>query len=308
MYAYRIAGLTVASEIALPGVRQAAETPSPDVVMRRGEVPMSLDNPSVSLPGWDAADDRFLLRAPGVGRFLLRGGREIAFEPEAGAQAADCAIYLLGTVFGALLHQRGQIVLHASAVVVDGKAILFCGRSGVGKSTLAAALSVRAYPVLSDDFCAIHFNADGEPHIATDSRQLKLAAEAIDALGLERRRGASVLRGTGKYYVEPRISADAADLSIGGVYVLARTHSQLPVKIEAPTTAEALRVLQRNAYRHGIVKRTGQTRLYFEAAAAIARAAGVFRLTPPRDLARLPETVALLERHWVENGLLRQAQ
>ena len=74
---------------------------------------------------------------------MLTDGNQIVFAPESEASAADVPIFIMGTVFGILLHQRQQIVLHASAVEVNGKAIIFCGPSGEGKSTLAAALAQR---------------------------------------------------------------------------------------------------------------------------------------------------------------------
>lgn len=40
--------------------------------------------------------------------------------------------------------------MHASSVVVSGKAILFLGHSNAGKSTISQLLSVR-YPILADD-------------------------------------------------------------------------------------------------------------------------------------------------------------
>jgi hypothetical protein len=306
MHLYCIAGLTVASEIALPGARAATGAQEPDVVMRRGDVPAHLDNPSVKMPNWEADADRFLLRSPGVARFLLRGGRDIVFQPEPGGDDADCAIYLLGTVFGALLHQRGHIVLHASAVAVDGAAVLFCGRSGLGKSTLAAALSMRGFPLLSDDVCAIGFDGGGNPYVQTDSRQLKLADDAIASFGLDRRRGPAVLKNMAKYYVEPAVGTDAAELPIGRIYILRRREVSQS-GIDTPVSAEVLRLLQRNAYRPGIVKRTGQAPRYFAAAAKIVRKAGVYGLTAPRDLARVPETLDLLQRHWTKNGLSRPA-
>jgi len=110
-------------------------------------VPASLDDASKKGATWQIAGDRFLFQVPGVARFLLRGGREILFEAAPGVQAGDVSAFVIGTVFGILLHQRGEIVLHASAVRVNDRAVLFCGPSGAGKSTLAAALAQRGFPL-----------------------------------------------------------------------------------------------------------------------------------------------------------------
>lgn len=47
---------------------------------------------------------------------------------------------LINTAMGYLLYQRGEFALHASAVSVDDKAILFLGNSGSGKSSIAASI------------------------------------------------------------------------------------------------------------------------------------------------------------------------
>lgn len=67
----------------------------------------------------------------------------------------DAATYLLGPVLGILLRRRGTECLHASAVALQGKAILFAGDAGAGKSTTAAAMARRGHPVLSDDIVAV---------------------------------------------------------------------------------------------------------------------------------------------------------
>ena len=45
----------------------------------------------------------------------------------------DVRAYLLGTAIGALLHQRGLLPLHASAVEVNGRAVAFIAPAGHGK-------------------------------------------------------------------------------------------------------------------------------------------------------------------------------
>ncbi len=54
-----------------------------------------------------------------------------------------------------LLAMRGDLVLHASAVAVGGRAVLFCGPTGRGKSTLALALGEAGHGVLGEDGVAI---------------------------------------------------------------------------------------------------------------------------------------------------------
>jgi len=63
----------------------------------------------------------------------------------------DVSSYLLGPLMGFILRLRHRVSLHASAMVVDGRAVAIVGPPGAGKSTTAAAFGFLGYPVLSDD-------------------------------------------------------------------------------------------------------------------------------------------------------------
>ena len=67
----------------------------------------------------------------------------------------DAATYLLGPVLGFVLRLIGTTCLHASAVVIAGRAVAFIGAPGSGKSTTAAAFARLGYAVLSDDIVAL---------------------------------------------------------------------------------------------------------------------------------------------------------
>jgi hypothetical protein len=72
----------------------------------------------------------------------------------AGAADVDPAALrhvLLDQILPLALASAGHMVLHASAVDVDGAAVLFVGPAGAGKSTLAAALAACGADVLADD-------------------------------------------------------------------------------------------------------------------------------------------------------------
>jgi hypothetical protein len=304
---YRISGLSVSSEIVLPAMRAAAAgRRRPDVAIRHGRVPATLAGAQKLGPNWQIAGNQFLLHIPKVARFLLSNGREITFEAEPGADAGDIPLYLLGTAYGILLHQREQIVLHASAVRVNGKAILFCGPSGAGKSTLAAALAQRGYPFITDDFCAVTVTEDGSPMVHPDGRQLKLWAQAIEKLDLKGRSGARVRSRLEKFYVDPGETHGEA-LPLGTLYALREARPPLTAGIAPTTAVDAAVILRRMAYRPRLVIRMGQRVNYFHAATTIANKAGIYYLTRALDFAVMPELVAELEQHWREIGLTEKA-
>ena len=306
MHCYRVAGLAVASEIELPGAIPARHVSAPAVTVRVASVPASLEDDTKRGVTWQIAGDRFLFQVPGVARFLLSGGREILFEPASGVAPGDISIFLIGTVFGILLHQRGEIVLHASAVRVNDKAVLFCGSSGAGKSTLAAALAQRGFPLVADDLCAITFAAGTAPMVQPDGRHLKLWAQAIEKLDLAERRGAPVRNKLQKFFVEPQ-AALAEPLPLGAVYALREARPPHKSGIERPNVVDAALILRRSAYRPLMVNRMGQKADYFYAATAIANAAGIFHLTRPFNFAALPEVVGGLAQHWLDIGLTEKA-
>jgi hypothetical protein len=192
-------------------------------------------------------------------------------------------------------------VLHASAVTVRGRAVLFCGSSGAGKSTLAAALDARGYPIVSDDICAVDVDGQATPLVAPEGRNLKLWAQAIEKLGLER--GPAVRRRIEKYYVEGG-TVPRDPVPVGALYFLREALAPHEPGIDRPGIVDATILIRQNAYRPALVRRMGQRARYFHAATRLANAAGIYRLTRALDFAQMDEVLGWLEEHWARHDRL----
>ena len=102
------------------------------------------------------ADGSTYLRWSGLFEFLVSAdGRVIHYRRLRRASHESFNTYLLGQVLSFSLLSFGFEPLHATAVVVDGRAIAFLGDCGQGKSTLGAAFLARGFPVLTDDLLAL---------------------------------------------------------------------------------------------------------------------------------------------------------
>jgi hypothetical protein len=105
----------------------------------------------------------YLVRFPDLADFeISRDALAIVCHPVPSVTEATCRNLYLHQVLPLALSQRGQLVLHASAVEVppDGVAV-FAGRSGSGKSTLAAAFAMAGHAFLSDDRLVVEEDGAG---------------------------------------------------------------------------------------------------------------------------------------------------
>jgi len=183
---YRYQGLDVDSEFPIPEwdvfesglFRTTLPNSPPDVLFSIAP------HGGADLPPPEPGEYRFFVRD--VGWFLVKRGAEIVVATGPIANPRRLRLCLIGSAWGALLYQRGLFPLHASAVSADGGAVLFCGRRGQGKSTLAALLTDRGYDLISDDLCRVTTSGSGTQLAYPSVPTLRLCADSLNSLGWDR--------------------------------------------------------------------------------------------------------------------------
>jgi len=99
----------------------------------------------------------------GIGFFHIQAGKKIRFNRQ-NTKVSDETLTrsMINAVFGYLLYQRGYFVLHASALKFGLSSFAFLGRSGSGKSSLTADLSMNhSADFICEDVACISDNIDG---------------------------------------------------------------------------------------------------------------------------------------------------
>ena len=300
---YVAAGLTIASDVVFPGLIETSPIDAPDIRVFATDVPESLPDGERRGPLMWMAPGRILIDIPGIVRLLMIEGRELRYSAVAGNSPTDVAIFLNATGLGALLHQREMTVLHASAVLVGSHAVLFCGKSGAGKSPLAATLNRRGYPLIADDICAISTEQDGRPVATPDGRCLKLWQDALHTLSFGTDRQIGRIRSEiDKFYVRPAVLADK-HVPIAAIYRLREDRRTTTPVIDRMNLAEAAHIIIDNAYRPRLVTLLNQRKQYLETAVGVNQAGGVFSLRRSMRFDLLDETIMQLEAHWRSLGL-----
>lgn len=177
MHTYTAYGLGIHSTLPLPELQTLAEVGA-DVVIE-------IENLNWSPPETICSGSYFQMTAKEaylfwerVGAFLVRDGKEIIVDPLPGVEERIIRLPLLGAVLAVLLHQRGFLVLHASAVAINGGVVAFLGEKGQGKSTMAASLYARGHTMMADDVVALDFGGTESPIVLPGFPQFKLWPEA----------------------------------------------------------------------------------------------------------------------------------
>lgn len=85
-------------------------------------------------------------------------GHKIVCYPTAKTTDKRLQLNFLGPVMSLWLEQHGFQVLHASAVLINMKVVLFLAESQQGKSTIASAMIKMGCPLLSDDLVPVKYS------------------------------------------------------------------------------------------------------------------------------------------------------
>lgn len=106
---------------------------------------------------WDVQNGEFLVLCyNSEAEFWLRRDFAALWAQWPASSSIENALsYLVGPIMGLLLRLRGAVCLHASAVNITDRAVVFVGSEGAGKSTTAAAFAKQGFPVLCDDIVAL---------------------------------------------------------------------------------------------------------------------------------------------------------
>ena len=124
----------------------------------------------------------YLLRFPRLADFEVSGdGTAVAAYPVEDTDGATLEHLYINQVRPLALSRQGRPSFHASVVSVPGGAVAFLGKTGMGKSTLAASFALEDGAFLADDSLLIEETDDG--CLALPSHpSLRLWEDSVDAL------------------------------------------------------------------------------------------------------------------------------
>ncbi|MEZ4633911.1 MAG: hypothetical protein R2873_05500 [Caldilineaceae bacterium] len=299
-------GLIWRMPLACPELRTAPPGSLADVTVTYGELPPPQSKTVAAGPLRQVTPGEARFGLPGVARLLVRGGNEILIELGPDADDDMVRLLLLGTGAALLLHQRGSLPLHASAIVTPTGAVLFMGHSGVGKSTLLNEFLRRGYPMLAEDLAAVRLAEDGVAWVEPGVQITKLWADSAAVLE-QPTDGLARVRPELQKFVVPvsgSLAIDAAPLA--AIYTLA-THNLPAIELQERRDARKFNAMLDHTWQKLVVKRMGLHVAHFQRAVAVANQARIVRVHRPDEGFRLKELADAVEADFTSNLTITQS-
>lgn len=296
IYRYAAFGLEISSAIMMPELNEGVGS-SVDVRIRCADVPLAIHSPLEIEEDYQIGENEFLLHVEGVASFYVKNGDQIIVQLCSQYDLCEVRLYLLGTAMGVLLMQRGVLPIHGSAVVVEGRCIIFAGISGAGKSTLAAALRKNGYALLADDISAVIFDDNGLPWVQPGYPQQKLWQTSAALLSIDTTTLRKVSPDIEKYAVPVLDNFWQQAIPLTAIYEIDVKPCD-DITIKELKGMEKLTTIMDNAYRASLYPGLGLQTLHFQKSANIVNQVQVFRLTRPEGVCLLDRQLSILVRHF----------
>jgi hypothetical protein len=293
-HTHLVGDLRAVCDLEVPGLRTAAPAP-PDLRIDltgrwADEAPEGPASPWYEEAQFRALrwpEERcFEIRYPDGCSFVLdEAGTRIWARWPAAYTLDDAASYLTGPILGIALRLRGRALLHASAVISQGRAVALVGPAGAGKSTTALGLALRGAPLALDDLLVL--GQRGEGVVGGGSTRVRLWPDAGRVLYGGERELPALCPSWDKRFVE--FEPPEGPLPLSALYLLG-AEGKGPVRVEAVPPAEALMDLLGNGYPHPSYRfGAAAHRRQFEALCDLAGRVPVRRVVRPGGLSSIPQ-------------------
>jgi hypothetical protein len=316
-FRYEAYGLVLQSNLPIKGlVRASSSNTSPDIKINLGLIPavdpancnrkLRYASPYVS----DTGEPALQVWARGEAEFLqiqFSDGVEFWLDcnvstlwgrwPE-NVTLEDALGYLVGPVFGLVLRLRGVICLHASAVNINDRGVIFVGSEGAGKSTMAAAFARQGFFVLSDDIVAL--SEYGHEFRALPAYpRVNLWPDSVEILYGSREALPRITAGWEKRCLVLGENAGARfeqrALPLGAIYILGDGMPEGKECVEQIAQKEALMLLVANTYATNFLD-AEQRAVEFAVLSHLVATVPVRMINSPKDVAVVEQLCEIIRR------------
>lgn len=315
-FKYSVFGLFLRSNVPIPGLKkvelisqvpvvcvQLYEAGTPSHEFPRGEEDLTYTssylglNAEPALRIWKIAGGSHLHLAysDGMEFWLDREGNNVWGAWPGESSLEDASTYVLGPVLGLLLRLRGVTCLHASAVVIGGRAVAFVGSAGAGKSTTTASLARRGFEALSDDIVALS-EIDGIFRVMPAYPYLSLWPESVDMLyGSPEALPRFIGNWEKRYLADGTGGVTFAErpLPLGAVYLLGEREGDPAPRVEAVPGQQSLISLVANTYATNTLD-SRMRAMEFEVLGRLVSSVPIRRVHAHEDPGRIDEFCRLI--------------
>lgn len=294
MFSYKAHGLIIHSEINFPELEKTNS--KPQIEIKWGKIDSS--SKEIISEGVFRVASHYKLSPDSV--YLIWNdieiceiitGNKIIVNHYTNIEDSFLRALILGPALGILMHQRGRLVLHASAVQMKDGVVAFMGHNGMGKSTTTMTFYQQDYPLVADDILSIEFDDNGNPYVFPGFPRIKLWSETIQLFEKDVEKYPLINSKSDKrsYFVN-NFSKNIMPLK--RVYIIENDEK---TSLEPINPHNALIELLRNSYSANIFQKTDQA-TNLGNYGQIVKNVPIKTLTVIRSLNKLSEIIEVVEK------------
>lgn len=276
-HSYMIFGYCVNSEFELDAFSSSFDQPEIDIV--KGQVPyFSQDRNEADLYS-EIDKDLIAFFIPEIGSFEIKNGNLVTVQATETATPQEIALFILGSAFGFLMHQKKVFPLHGSTVDLGSCCITLVGHSGAGKSSLASGFVERGYKLLTDDVSRIEC-IDDIYYVYPSYPSQKIWEDGIVQFSMSHDPNHRVLNHLNKFHIRSleRFSDNLKPLV--GIYEILPTNVDVPI-LEQLEKSSAINALITHSYLQEIISRKADLVEHLHFCLSLCCSVPVFKLLRP---------------------------